>query len=205
LKSIEIGSDSVGIIHNEGLDYIIERYNTSSCNIDSIFYDINVLQKEFFKSKGYISENLSSELKYLVSSKDGISWINYLYNNKKISISIEFKGYLIDILTYTYKGIDSPFSQVNYYAYLDSVHSKASSILSTSEIELLARHISVAKSSFEYWFNNDGTPKNIKNNSSKGRVNWWEVLGVDCIGGLFGGGAGFLGSSAIDAFVQWIN
>jgi len=204
LKSIEIGSDSVGIIHNEGLDYIIERYNTSSCNIDSIFYDINVLQKEFFKSKGYISENLSSELKYLVSSSDGISWINYLYNNNKISISIEFKRYLIDILTYTYKGIDSPFSQVNYYAYLDSVHSKASRILSTSEIELLARHVSVAKSSFEYWFNTDGTPKNVINSLSKGPINWWQTLGADCIGGLFGGSCGYLGVSALDVYYQAI-
>ncbi len=203
-KSNQIGSDSIGIIHNEGLDYIIERYNTPASNLDSIFNDINDLQKAFFLSKGYEQENLSSELKSLVSTGDGVSWLNALYADGKINISIDLKGYLINILNYTYNGASNPFSQVEYYAYLDSVHTSASISLSQSELEILESHISVAKSGFEYWFNNDGSPRMILSSLSRAPINWWQTLGADCIGGIVtcGSPTGFVGASAFDIYYQ---
>lgn len=33
-------------------------------------------------------------------------------------------------------------------------------------------------------------------------VNWWKVLGVDCVGGLMGGAVGYVGASAISVIMQ---
>jgi hypothetical protein len=200
-KSVSI--DSIGIVHNDGLDYIIKNYDNKSRNIDSIFNSINTLQKDYFLSKGYKQNELSAELIALVTSGNGISWLNDLYSSNKINISLDLKGYLVGILTYTYNGTVTPFSQVDYFNYLDTVYQNATSTLSSSELEMLAMHISVAKASFEYWFYSDGTPR-IKLSGSSKAVNWWQTLGADCIGGLFGGPYGFLGASALDLFYQLI-
>lgn len=44
---------------------------------------------------------------------------------------------------------------------------------------------------------------NIPNpNDVVASVNWWKVLGVDCIGGAMGGPAGYLGASGIAVIMQ---
>lgn len=198
-----VSADSVGILHNMGLDYIIERYNSQSNNLDSIFNNVNTLQKAFFLSEGYAQSNLPTELKELVSSGDGISWLNDLCDNNIINISSNLKGYLVNILTYTYNGSNTPFSQSDYYSYLDSVYNAAALTLGENELEMLETHISVAKYSFEYWFNSNGTPKEILHGASRS-INWWQTLGADCLGGIVtcGDPAGFVGASAFDIYYQ---
>ena len=203
-KTIDIGSDSIGIIHNEGLTYIIDNYQNVGKNIDELFVDINDLQKEFFKSKGFNPEDMSLELKDLILTGDGIIWLNNLYENHKITISVELKNYLTDILRFTYKGIDKPISRNDYFTFLDSIYTVAKKSLSNNELNQLANHISVAKSSYDYWFYDDGSPRDVIKIYNRS-WNGWETLGADCIGGIFGGACGFLGASALDVFYQVID
>jgi len=36
-------------------------------------------------------------------------------------------------------------------------------------------------------------------------INWWKVLGVDCVGGMMGGPGGYAGASAIAVIMQMDN
>ena len=73
-----------------------------------------------------------------------------------------------------------------------------------SNISSFGEHISVGKSSCDYWFASDGTPRNVYNSSSRGPINYWQTLGADIIGGIFGGPGGYLGVSALDIYYQGV-
>ncbi len=197
-----IDSSNIGTIHNDGLDYIMANYSTPETHIDSVFNHINDLQKEYFTNEGYATVNLSDEIKDLLISRDGEEWINSLNSANKIDYSSNLQAFLIDIVNYVYDGENDSFTRSELYTYLDNQFSAASIVLSANELEIFGEHISVGKSSFDYWFASDGTPRNVYNNSSRGPINYWQTLGADIIGGIFGGPGGYLGVSALDIYYQ---
>lgn len=198
LKSGEVPVDSLGIVHNNGLDYILSRYSVDSVSNDvqEVFRIIDSLQLEYYESIEYQSQSLNDDLMDLALATDKQSWLNTYFNSGVSRMSLEYKNYLINILDF----IDTKdFTRIELHKFLNKTYQLASSNLNTTEIKKLEGDIVVAKSSFDYWFNSDGTPRN----NVKAPINWWRTFGADCIGAI-GGPQGYLAASALDVYYQYV-
>jgi len=184
-KENEISCDSMGIVHNDCLDYIHANYDSKNDDIDTIFKKIDELQIEYFDSLGYQTSHLPLTLKPLMENGDAVDWVNDLYKNDTIDFSLQFKNYLVELLNYTYNGQSEQYTKKEYYSFADSLYADASKILGSKELEKFSCHISVAKSSYIYWFKSDGTPKHPWGYSS--RLPGWDTFAVDCAAGLAAG------------------
>ncbi len=83
-----------------------------------------------------------------------------------------------------------------------------------AELDLLYEHLAVARYTATFWapeeeggmngmqFLEAGGLSSGNGKKSEKTVNWWKVLGVDCVGGMMGGPAGYAGASAISVIMQ---
>lgn len=85
---------------------------------------------------------------------------------------------------------------------------KASKILSGTELNKYYEHLALAKYSAYFWSpEEEGGLYGIQYLAASKKkstmfINWWKVLGCDCVGGLVGGPAGYLGASTISVIMQ---
>lgn len=122
------------------------------------------------------------------------------------SFSTEFKN----LAKGTLDVLERELSIVESFQEFDRLLGQAESTLNESEFYVFDDHIYVAKRSMEFWKAEvDETQvwqlhaSFLDGRSARGPINWWKVLGCDCVGGFFGGPHGYIGVLLISIIMQY--
>lgn len=202
--------EHIGIRHNVDLKYILE-------NLDEIPARKSIKPTiEKVLSTKYSTDNLlksvSSSLYEIpdfpetIEELDLYSWVD------SYDVSVELKEKLketLDILSQDYALND-------LLTILSQKEVDAKNFFTGTELDTYYSHLSVAKNSAIFWRpESEGGLNgiqylNINNLKSAQAVNWWKVLGCDCVGGVMGsmaatpigGAVGYVGASAISTIMQ---
>ncbi len=181
--------ENVGILHNEALKYVLE--NTTEIPISS-------------ETKAYV-EQIPNQ-KYPNTSLSSIPAFPNNFNDLDVYAWIDnfnvSEGYKVEVK----KTFDLFKNANNLNEILSSIADRevqANSKSNASELDLYYEHLAVAKHTAIFLSPEDqGGLDGFQyiatgNFKSTNAVNWWKVLGVDCVGGCMGGAVGYAGASAI--------
>jgi len=202
--------EHIGVRHNEDLKYILE-------NLDEIPAKKSIKQTiERILSIKYSGEN---QLKSVSTSLDEIpgfpesieeldlySWVD------SYDVSEELKDKIKETLDILTKG----YELNELLSILTQKELEAENQFSGTELNAYFSHLSVAKNSATFWApESEGGLNGIQylntdNLKSAQAVNWWKVLGCDCVAGVvgsmtatpFGGAIAYAGASAISVIMQ---
>ena len=187
-------------MHNEGLIYCLNKWQGAQRRED-IPKLVESLVKEFCESNEIDFEPF--RLPTFTDNLDDLNLINWI---NQTTFSDDFKRLVnttIDILQQNLD-ISSTFIE------LDSLLTQAESTLVKNEFTVFDDHIYVAKRSIEFWQSEVNgvilwklNAPYLKNLPTRGPINWGKVFCCDCVGGIVGGAAGYLGSSLISVIMQY--
>lgn len=202
--------EHIGIRHNEDLKYILE-------NLDEIPTRKSI--KPTIESVLSVKYSTENQLKSVSSSLDEIpdfpetieeldlySWVD------SYDISEELKEKIKESLDILSKG----YELNELLSILSQKELEAENLFSGTELNTYYFHLSVAKNSAIFWApESEGGLNGIQylntdNLKSAQAVNWWKVLGCDCVAGVvgsmtatpFGGAMAYAGASAISVIMQ---
>lgn len=195
--------DEIGKMHNIQLQYVLENTkvipdkNKVISHVEEILSQHNTL-------KSTVSLSSIPGFPENFDDLDMNNWVNEfnISSNLKSEIFITFQ-------------IFQNASDLNdIIQQIEDRESNASSLFSGNELDLFYEHLAVAKYTATFWYPEEQggingiqylNVSNLKSTSSlksTKAVNWWKVLGVDCVGGMMGGPVGYAGASAIAVIMQ---
>ena len=186
-------------MHNEGIIYCLNKCQGIPSSEDSP-KSVESLVKEFciIHELPYAPSNLPAFPKG-INDLDLGEWV------EQITFSDEFKK----LVNSTLGILEQNYSIFETFNKLDVLLEQAKSTLSENEFPDFEDHIYVAKRSIEFWLSEiDGirvwklNAPCLKDIQEKAPINWWKVLGCDCVGGLFNGPAGYICASVISVIMQ---
>jgi hypothetical protein len=184
---------------------------------DGIIYGLNVLQEiPSPREIPSIVESLVREFseKYKVPFEplnlpefsENIDDLNLDGWVDQTSFSNDFKN----LAKATLDVLECELSIVESFQEFDRLLNQAESTLNETEFYVFDDHIYVAKRSMEFWKAEVDETKIwelhasfLEGRSTRGLINWWKVLGCDCIGGFFGGPCGYISASLISFLMQY--
>jgi hypothetical protein len=184
---------------------------------DGIIYGLNVLQEiPSPREIPSIVESLVREFseKYKVPFEplnlpefsENIDDLNLDGWVDQTSFSNDFKN----LAKATLDVLECELSIVESFQEFDRLLNQAESTLNETEFYVFDDHIYVAKRSMEFWKAEVDETKIwelhasfLEGRSTRGLINWWKVLGCDCIGGFFGGPGGYISASLISFLMQY--
>jgi len=186
--------EDVGVLHNEALKYVLE--NTTEIPISS---ETKSFVEQILNEK-YQNTSLSSIPAFPdnFNDLDPYVWINQF--NVSEAYKVEVK-----------KTFDLFRNANNLNEILTSIEDReiqANTIFSGSDLDLYYEHLAVARHTAIFWSPEDQGGLNgiqyvaVGSFKSTKAINWWKVLGVDCVGGCMGGAVGYAGASAISVIMQ---
>lgn len=203
--------EQIGVQHNDDLKYILE-------NLEGIPErgSIKPAIEKVLKTK-YISDNqlksVSTGLSEIPDFPESIDELDLYSWVENFNVSRELKDKLketLDILSLDYE-------LQELLKILSQKELEAANFFSGTELNAYYSHLAVAKKSAFFWAPESEGGLNgiqyleVENLKSVQRVNWWKVLGCDCVGGVMGtvmsanplgGAVGYVGASAISTIMQ---
>lgn len=186
-------------LHNEGIIYVLNSLERIP-DENEIPVVVESLIKDFCKEFDLPFEPLTlPEFPPNIDDLDLNSWVD------QSSYSHDFKRLAKDTLNV----FDRELGIVEAFQEFDRLLNQAKTTLTESEFYIYDDHIYVAKRSMEFWLSEVNSNRiwlintPILENPSREPINWWKVFGCDCVGGLFGGAAGYIGASLISVIMQW--
>ena len=200
----------IGIQHNEDLKYILENLDEIPARklikpaIEKIL-SIKYKEDNQLKSVSLCFYEIP-DFPETIEELDLYSWIENFDVSEKLKEKLKET---LDILSQGYK-------LEKLLSILSQKELEASTLFSGNELNVYYSHLSVAKSSATFWApESEGGLNgiqylNVNNLKSAQAVNWWKVLGSDCVGGVmgtmtatpFGGAIAYVGASAISTIMQ---
>lgn len=206
--------EAIGIAHNEYLLFLVKETKSRMQNK----IDKKMISADFIKQS--LSSNVSitsidqpidiitdltqiDHLDYLVENFEELNFPNWI---STFGIEGSLKSNILQT-------VEMFKSETDLKSLLNSIHQKelnASNIFQGSELELYYEHLAVARHSAIFWASaEDGGMNGLQHLVPEEeilvesrRINWWKVLGVDCVGGVMGGPKGYAGASLISVIMQ---
>lgn len=199
-----MNSSIYALLHNESTLYVLNNLQSIPSGQSDVKSVVKTLNQEFFARYDIAFEDY--ELPNYPENPNEIDLRQWVEESPQ---SNELKNYLnqtVDIL-------EQELPQDEYYNQLDDLLATANNELTSDDQIKFQDHILVAKRSYVLWFSEiDGQREwlsELRNvdvpnpDDVVARVNWWKVLGVDCVGGLMTGTPiGYAGASAISVIMQ---
>jgi hypothetical protein len=186
--------DSIGILHNQYLAIVLQNVTY----VPNSVQDIKTMLQPILNRVCGCTVDLTN---YPNNSDFNVNtWIDQMpistLLKQKVKETIALGNQNLNVADFT--------SEIN------NLEATAPQFFSGNELRLYYEHLSVAKYSYKFWspVSEGGiNGSNYINYSSNidGPVNWKHVFVYDCVGGLFGGGAGYLGTSAVKILDDWIS
>jgi len=186
--------ENVGILHNEALKYVLEKTTEIPPSKET---------------KAFVEKILNE--KYENTSLSSIPAFPGNFNDLDLSVWIDNFEVSEDLKVEAKKTFDLFKNANNLNEILISIENReveANTIFSGSELDLYYEHLAVARHTAIFWYPVDQggldgfqylAAGSLKSTNA---VNWWKVLGVDCIGGWMGGAVGYAGASLIAVIMQ---
>lgn len=192
------------MLHNEGVLYVLNNIEKIPSDENEVKEVVKSLNKEFLEK--YKIEFEGYKLPEFPKDPNDIDLRKWIAESPQ---SEELKQFL----NQTINVIEKEMPQKEFYNSLDKLLKTANKVLPSGDKEKYQDHILVAKRSYLLWLSEIDEQRawiaelsHIEISDPEGtasRVNWWKVLGVDCIGGLMTGTpVGYLGASAISVVMQ---
>ena len=187
-------------MHNDGIIYVLNALEEIPGQRD-IPSTVESLIREFCEKFGLPFEPLN-----LPAFPENIEDLNLDEWVDQTSFSLNFKK----LAKATLDLLERDLNIVDSFQEFDRLLSQAKSTLNETEFFVFDDHIYVAKRSMEFWKSEaDEThiwqlhASFLKGTSAKDPINWWKVFGCDCVGGLMGNVAGYIGASVISVIMQY--
>lgn len=204
-NDFENPKEYIGRQHNEDLKFILENVNEKPQKNDIKLYVENILKKRQ-------PENLKSAvtLSSIPDFPENIDNLNLNLWLDEFDISTELKTEI----SKTFELFRTAQSLTEILNEIKLKELNASHLFQGVDLELYYEHLAVAKYTSIFWYPeeeggmngiqylNFSNLKVASSLKSAKVVNWWKVLGVDCVGGLMGGAVGYAGASAISVIMQ---
>lgn len=200
--------EHVGKQHNDGLRVVLQNYGERPISVVDIqkkteqIIRTNTEIEAIYSGTARVSETVLDFPE--VNSIDELDfnlWLTDMGISEDLKVAINETLVILETSTSLNEIISS----------IEQKEIEASSKFSDEQLDLYYSHLAVAKYSAMFWApEKEGGENGIKYiaDSESGReaaiqeINWWKVLGCDCVGGLVGGAAGYLGASAISCIMQ---
>ncbi len=189
--------EEIGKMHNTQLKYVLENTNKIPEKSEVRSHVEKILsQHSSFKT----TVSLSSLPSFFENFEnfDMNNWVN------EFNISSDLKSEIF----ITFQILQNASDLKDIIRQIEERELNASNLFSGNELDLFYEHLAVAKYSATFWSPEEQGGMNgiqyinVTNLKSTHRVNWWKVLGCDCVGGLVANAAGYVGASAISVIMQ---
>lgn len=196
--------EQIGKQHNEELKFILENVAEIPSAGEVKSYVEKILRNKDAALKSTVSLASIPDFPENIDELDLNSWLN------EFSISIELKNEI----TKTFELFQTAQSLNEILEEIKLKELNASNIFQGHDLELYYEHLAVAKHTSIFWYPleqggmngiqylNASGLKSASTLKSTSAVNWWKVLGVDCVGGMMGAAVGYAGASAISVIMQ---
>jgi len=197
--------EDIGKLHNEDLQYILTNVSEIPKKGEVKPYVEKLLNQKYNRGlKSIVSLESIPDFPENIEDLDLNTWL------KEFNLSSALK---LEI-SRTFELIQSEPDLNVLIAEIETRELEANNLFEGAELELYYEHLAVAKYTSIFWYPEkqgglNGIQyldiQNLKSSSnlkSIQAVNWWKVLGVDCIGGMMGGPVGYVGASGIAVIMQ---
>jgi len=189
--------NEIGKMHNIQLQYVLENTKTIPDKNNVISHVEEILsQQNTLKSTVSLSSIPGFPENF--DDLDMNNWVN------EFDISSKLKSEIL----ITFQIFQSASDLNDIIDQIEAREVNASKIFSGNELDLFYEHLAVAKYTATFWAPEEQGGMNgiqyinVSNLKSAQAVNWWKVLGVDCVGGMMGAAVGYAGASAIAVIMQ---
>lgn len=204
-RDFENPKEEIGKLHNEQLKFVLE-------NVDYVPENVSV--KQYVEGILYSNESYSlksaTSLESIPDFPDNIEELDLNEWLNEFDISEELKSEILN----TFDLFQTAQDLTDILEGIKQKEISASEIFQGAELDLYYEHLAVAKYTSIFWYPesegglngiqylNSSQLKSASSLKSTQQVNWWKVLGVDCVGGMMGGPGGYAGASAISVIMQ---
>ncbi len=193
--------DWVGMEHNQGVKYVLQHLQELPEG-DAIVEKIDELTGSFFiMTRGSYDGMRLPPIPETIEELDPYEWI------KEAPVSYAVKQYEFSLLNL----LSQDMAIEEFEQALELLERRAMLNLSGGDLEIFLSSASVARHSMRFW-----TPCElggmggleylhicgVDTGYDSRAINWWKVLGCDCLGGIFGGAGGYICASLISVVMQ---